>query len=229
MLTVLDEIEFDGYITYNGACCVDSTKTNIIYKNTIPQKDISALIKRLEWDKFPVSFMCKDNMYVNYIDENVVKVAEIVGVGMPKLRDAKHAENEDVFQVCIYVKEEKLNTILSETLTSCEGSRWIEYFADVNVIGLNKQSGIDRMLDYFNIPLNQAMAFGDGGNDIPMLKHVPYGIAMGNSSDLVKSSASYVTTSVDEEGITKAIEYFKEKIILILVEFKYSYIVTKTT
>ena len=64
------------------------------------------------------------------------------------------------------------------------------------------------MLEHFNIPLECALAFGDGGNDIPMLQHVPYSVAMGNAGDHVKAAAKYVTEGVDEGGILKALERF---------------------
>ena len=52
------------------------------------------------------------------------------------------------------------------------------------------------------------MAFGDGGNDISMLKHAATSIAMGNAEDKVKAVADYVTTSVDDEGIPNALKHF---------------------
>lgn len=208
MVQVLNDIEFDGYITYNGSLCVDSTKENVIFKNTVPQDELEALVERLKSDRFPVSFMCRDEMYVNYPDELVTRVAKVVEVEPPIVRPVEEIIKEDVFQLCIYVDEPHLQRIIDETLPGCVGMRWIELFADVNVKGMNKQLGIDKMLEHFGIPLECAMAFGDGGNDIPMLQHVPYGVAMGNANDAVKASAAYVTADVDEGGVIKALEKF---------------------
>ncbi len=52
------------------------------------------------------------------------------------------------------------------------------------------------------------MAFGDGGNDIAMLKHAGIGVAMGNSNDTVKAAADYVTDTVDNDGVIKALKHF---------------------
>ena len=41
------------------------------------------------------------------------------------------------------------------------------------------------------------MAFGDGGNDIPMLRHVGTGVAMGKADGAVKAEADYVTTGLN--------------------------------
>ena len=208
MVEVLNDIEFDGYITYNGSCCVDSTKENVIFKNTVPQDELEALVERLKWDHFPVSFMCKDEMYVNELAEIVQRVAKVVEVEPPIERPVEEIIKEDVYQLCIYVDEPHLQRIIAETLPGCVGMRWIEYFADVNVKGMNKQLGIDKILEHFNIPLENAMAFGDGGNDIPMLQHVPYGVAMGNSNDAVKAAAWYVTEDIDDDGLVKALVRF---------------------
>ena len=74
--------------------------------------------------------------------------------------------------------------------------------------GVDKAEGIDRLLARFGIGLDETMAFGDGGNDIPMLRHVGTGVAMGNADGAVKAEADYVTTSVDEEGIARALRHF---------------------
>ncbi|MEG0891716.1 MAG: Cof-type HAD-IIB family hydrolase [Bacteroidales bacterium] len=208
MTDVLNGIEFDGYIAYNGACCVDSTKEKVIYKSVIPKDELDALVARLEYDKFPVSFMCRHNMYVNYINDTVLDVAKLVNVAPPKVQAPQISIKEDIFQLCVYTGDEKLDEIIKEVLPKCEYSRWIPAFADVNLKGMNKQAGIDKMLEYFNIALCDTMAFGDGGNDIPMLKHVAVGIAMGNAGDNVKEAANYITSSVDDYGVVNALKHF---------------------
>ena len=56
--------------------------------------------------------------------------------------------------------------------------------------------------------LEETMAFGDGGNDISMLRHAGIGVAMGNANNDVKAASNYTTTSVDEDGIANALKYF---------------------
>lgn len=48
---------------------------------------------------------------------------------------------------------------------------------------------------------DEAIAFGDGHNDIEMLEAVGMGIAMGNAKDEVKDKADFVCKSVEEDGI----------------------------
>lgn len=52
------------------------------------------------------------------------------------------------------------------------------------------------------------MSFGDGGNDISMLRHAAIGVAMGQVKEDVKAAADYVTAPIDEDGISKAMKHF---------------------
>ncbi|KAA6336544.1 putative bifunctional phosphatase/peptidyl-prolyl cis-trans isomerase, partial [termite gut metagenome] len=61
---------------------------------------------------------------------------------------------------------------------------------------------------YFGFDLEETMSFGDGGNDINMLRHVAIGVAMGNASERVKQAAGYVTTSVDNDVVMNALKHF---------------------
>ena len=63
-------------------------------------------------------------------------------------------------------------------------------------------------LDENGLKREEIMAFGDGENDIDMLKFAGIGVAMGNASDEVKAAADYVTDSVDADGIAKALKHF---------------------
>ena len=207
MVDVLDGIPFDGYITYNGAYCVDE-QHNEIYANPFLKEDLEVLVSHLEKDPFAVSFMKKDEMTVNFIDKRVMSVANHIDVKPPREEDPRLSIRDEVFQFCIYVDDEKEKWLMENVLVNHESNRWTPLFADVNVKGNTKQSGVDQILKHYNINLGETMAFGDGGNDIPMIKHVAIGVAMGNAGENVKQAADYITDTVDNDGIRNALIHF---------------------
>ncbi|VTP96648.1 HAD hydrolase family protein [Sphingobacterium daejeonense] len=73
---------------------------------------------------------------------------------------------------------------------------------------MSKKVGIDIFCKHFGIELENTMAFGDGGNDISMLKHVHIGVAMGNANPEVKEIADYTTDDVDNNGIWNALKHY---------------------
>lgn len=72
--------------------------------------------------------------------------------------------------------------------------------------GITKASTIKRLCNLLSFDIEKVIAFGDGENDLEMLKEVGLGIAMGNASDLVKSIAKDVTTNVEEFGTISYLE-----------------------
>ena len=204
----LGDLTFDGYITMNGAYCVNSAY-EVIHKDPIPREDIEALIRYLEEkERFPCILMTPEEDIVNYFGASMLELARLVDLPLPKVKDFREIDPEQVLQIGIFVDKEKEMQIMQEVLVHCQLCRWHPVFADINLNGVSKQSGIDRMLIHHGINLNETMAFGDGGNDIPMLRHVAIGVAMANADDSVKRAAKYVTDSVDDDGIMNALQHF---------------------
>ena len=57
-------------------------------------------------------------------------------------------------------------------------------------------------------PIDNAYAIGDSMNDLPMLTAVPNSIVMGNGSEELKKSASFVTKDLLDNGIEYALKHF---------------------
>ena len=66
----------------------------------------------------------------------------------------------------------------------------------------SKATGIQFLLDYFNLPLENSYAFGDSNNDLPMLKYAGNSIAMGNAMKEILPFCTYQTTDIEDNGIT---------------------------
>ena len=65
------------------------------------------------------------------------------------------------------------------------------------------------MADYFKIPSKDIIAFGDEVNDLEMLTHVGWGVAMANGVDRVKAVANDVTALPnDEDGLAVYLEKY---------------------
>ena len=87
-------------------------------------------------------------------------------------------------------------------------TRWCPVFADINVRGVDKGTGMAEFAAHFGFAHDETMAFGDGGNDVAMLRAAGVGVAMGNACDEALNAADYITASVDDDGIRKALEHF---------------------
>ena len=184
----LGDLEFDGYVTLNGGY-VFAGKDDVIYKHSIPDKDIEALVRYQEKEgEFPCAF-------------------HLLNFPAPPIRPIEDIYGKTVYQLIAFFTAEQEKRIM-KVLSHCESTRWNPLFTDIVPLGSSKRVGIDKMLEHYHIGLDECMAFGDGGNDIQMLSHVGIGVAMGNAAEDVMSAAGYVTTSVDENGVYNALKHF---------------------
>ena len=78
---------------------------------------------------------------------------------------------------------------------------WWDRAVDIVPADGGKGVGVTKVLEYFGIDRANAMAFGDGNNDLEMFQAVDNGIAMGNGSDDLKAIARDVCGKVSEDGI----------------------------
>jgi Cof subfamily protein (haloacid dehalogenase superfamily) len=82
------------------------------------------------------------------------------------------------------------------------------YYLDVTHPDANKGFVAGYFSRMLGIPEEEIVTIGDQPNDVLMFERSGFSIAMGNASDEVKSQASAVTDSYEDEGFAKAVERF---------------------
>jgi Cof subfamily protein (haloacid dehalogenase superfamily) len=80
------------------------------------------------------------------------------------------------------------------------------YYLDITHPEANKGAVVDALVKRFGVAAAEIATIGDMPNDVLMFKRSGFSIAMGNASDEVKSQASAVTDSYNDEGFAKAVE-----------------------
>ena len=204
----LDNMEFDGYITFNGSACYINNKE--IYKITLNKNDIKSLCNYLENHNLPSSIMTSKDVYTN-THKTIEMFYKMVNVNANVIDNfIEHIYNniDDIFQMNIFADKDTEKNIMNNILVNSTSSRWHPSFFDVNIKDIGKHIGIDKVIEYYGIKLEETIAFGDGENDISMIKHAHIGVAMGNANKEVKEIANYITDDVDNDGVYKALKHY---------------------
>lgn len=79
---------------------------------------------------------------------------------------------------------------------------------EITDINATKGRGLMQLAEHLHIDPAEVIAFGDGGNDVSMLKFAGLGIAMGNAKDIAKDAADFITLGNDDDGIAFALERY---------------------
>lgn len=79
-------------------------------------------------------------------------------------------------------------------------------FGDLGVANISKATAMQIVLDHAGVGVEDSVAFGDAKVDIPMFEFAGTGVAMGNAGEEAKVAASWVTDSVEDDGLARAFE-----------------------
>lgn len=103
------------------------------------------------------------------------------------------------------VAEEELAEQLGDKM---DVFRSAPFFLELVPKGIDKAQSLLRLLAKVNLTPADMIAFGDGYNDLSMLRLAGMGVAMANAAPEVRADADYVTLSNEEDGVAVAIERF---------------------
>ncbi len=203
-------IDFDCYITCNGAVCeVDGQE---IANDYIPEEDVRRVIAFLEEEKMGFDLETSEQCYIDPKAEHIFW----------EMMQVFHIENTGNFSYYTDPAGLKTNKILitferEEQLEKMREFCGEEFFvhrhhqnksADVGKKGMSKAEGIRRAIERCGISMENTYAFGDDGNDYEMLQAVGHGVAMTPHVKQLEEVAEYVTCSVAEDGVSRGLERY---------------------
>lgn len=204
-LGINDQFVFDGYLTLNGGYCFNDKE--IIYKHPIDGEDVKRIVNYTSEYALACSFVEGNDLYINLINDLVIKAQAAINTSLPPIKDISRALKNDVYQIDPFVSEEEIKQIVALT-KFCKYTQWHDGAYDIIPSQGGKQDGIRAIAEYYDIDIKETMAFGDGHNDIEMLKFVGIGVCMENGHKDTKACSDYITDSVDNDGIVSALQNF---------------------
>ena len=195
---------FDGFVTMNGSCCFDDG--GVYFECPIDPADVATVVSQVEDGLYEALALERDRSYVSRRSAAVRAVERNAGLVYEE-GDIRQALDAHVYQFCAFMPPER-ECVLTDACPNVITTRWIEYFCDVVPKDSSKSAGVRETLRHRGIAPDEAIAFGDGGNDADMLAFCGTGVAMGNATDDAKAAADYVSDSVDEGGVAAALRHF---------------------
>lgn len=199
-LPKFEGVDFDAFLTFNGSYCY-TKEGDVIFSNPISHEDVNLLLRNADALGKPVSIASKTRLTANGRSDDLEEYYSFASLKLEVTEDFDDVvANEEVYQVMLACREEEYEDMLID-VKGAKITGWWEKAIDIIPADGGKGRGINEMLAYFGYDKSEAMAFGDGGNDIEMLQVVGTGVAMGNATDKVKAIADDICGDVAEDGI----------------------------
>lgn len=217
-------MEFPGFryaVTANGARVVDLRTRETLFEELV---SVEAARKVLEvfghYDSLReiyydgigyaqtdalqnISRYLKEKPMAEYITRTRVPVPDILEKFEEENRCADKVQG-------LFISVEDRNLAIEElkAVPGIEITGALKMNIEVNAAGVNKGKALVRLGEILGIRREEIMAFGDGSNDLKMMREVGMGVAMGNARKEIKEAADYITGSNDEDGVAGFLEEF---------------------
>ena len=207
-------------ITINGAAVFDTETGDNIYRAEIPLENALEIMTYL--DQFPIVYDCyKDN--TGWMTQSMWDQAEVFAPNayyvhsirtnrkpVPELKEFLRQQGGSVQKIQLFSTDPELRTALlrelprrfSHLAVSSSVSRNVE----INHEDANKGSALMALASRLGLDRSRVIAFGDGLNDISMIREAGIGVAMQNAVEEVRAAADLITGSCEESGVAMVLE-----------------------
>lgn len=126
--------------------------------------------------------------------------------GGPRLLEQQPvlAEDESLLKFIVVVPEGQPSDIVAAVPLVRTHPDLIEGAAP----GVDKGTGLERLLEHLQVPAAQVLAVGDNHNDLPLFSRVGWPVAMGHARPEVRAAARWVAPPFEQDGAAVALERF---------------------
>ncbi len=222
------KIDYDAIIAGSGATI--ECDHEIIEENTLSEEESEYLTKYLLDRNIPANFESSTKIYANqFTKDTMLKKVEEQCKGKSEEEKAKHGLTILTNQITVVNSLEGLSynkvSVIDngktpyKTIQDDLSDRYVVIPATFAPLGkesgeitsfhINKATGMDSVIRYFNADIKDTIAIGDGFNDLPMFEKAHLSVAMGNAPQEIKDKADIITTSLDEDGVYNAFKELK--------------------
>ena len=203
-----------GYIlSYNGGQIVDWKSKELIYAKHLPAQVIPVLHQYARQHHYALLGYVGHDIVTEIPDDEYVheesRINNMAIRGVDNLLEAIEPQPTKLLMTgeptTMIVAEEELAEQLGDKM---DVFRSAPFFLELVPKGIDKAQSLLRLLAKVNLTPADMIAFGDGYNDLSMLRLAGMGVAMANAAPEVRADADCVTLSNEEDGVAVAIERF---------------------
>jgi len=204
-------------ISYNGAFAASvSDRSDIIYYDPINSSTFHEIIDELTPFKdrgITIFCYCDDELFVDSENELLEEYVKRTGAVYKKISNFKDLKESPKVLALTYFETPENPKPVHERIDGVFKGR-LEYafsfpnYLEMTKLGITKGRAIKEVVSRYGIDPLKTYAIGDSFNDCEMFRTVAVSIAMGNADEIVKKTASRVTTDIMDDGIHNAFEKY---------------------
>ncbi|WEV44857.1 Cof-type HAD-IIB family hydrolase [Streptococcaceae bacterium ESL0687] len=193
----------DFFVTINGSHAQDKDQ-KVIYKNPFSRELIEEIIAWAKGEQIDYAFVANDRVLINKWGQ-LAEEAIMPIYGRIK-EDEDYYKKDDIYQMLTITERDVDDSLPGNLKDKVRLVRWHEYSSDIVPYLGSKALGVSKVLESLGLTRENLLVFGDGLNDREIFDYAGISVAMEVSHPDLKKRASMVTSTVEADGIKKALE-----------------------
>ncbi len=203
----------------DAACSATCLATNgmevfldgkLIHRELVPREPLVRVVKILA-DVPHAGLICFENGIPQLVVGGVEDLAQTFPVYARQSQAVDDVPNHNMDKANVFVAgslqyTREVKELLSSQVDGVDFDLPMKGFLNIMPPGWSKASGIDVLCDALGIGKDQVVVFGDGGNDVAMLAHVPNSAVVRDAAPEAAAVARWRLGSCEDESVTAAIE-----------------------
>lgn len=202
---ILDNTIIDTYILVNGQTIIFEGK--VIYNSSFDVDEIREFHRLASRYEIPLALYGENSHVVTEVTDTVQNALNYFNIPMPKV-DSNYFMHSSVLMMLLFTENEEYDNLFKKLFPSMNFYRTSPFSVDVIHSHNSKARSIDKLKTHMLAEGSTTYAFGDGLNDVVMLKNADFSIAMGNAIQEAKDVSDIVVSSNNENGIIEGLKYY---------------------
>ncbi|SFH89438.1 Cof-type HAD-IIB family hydrolase [Pisciglobus halotolerans] len=203
---VLDSTPIDSFITLNGQYIVYEGEE--VYRSVMPKDTLVRLKEETDAHDFALSFYTADKIKATKETEAMVNAYKFIHSTVPEV-DSDIYLREEILMALVFNTKPQYDQTFIDRFPELSFYRNTPYSMDTINKNKSKATGIKELVNKLQFKDIPTFAFGDGPNDIEMIRYADVGVAMDNAKPEIKEAADFVTAGNLDGGIAKALKHFE--------------------
>ncbi len=210
------------FIVSNGAGVYDAAEDRLLYRGDVP---LELALRCYEYmDTLPVIYDCYQNesgwmtrsMYeacAPYFptEPHMLEIVKRLRVPVDDLKETLRQRGEPLQKLQMFFKPEDLDERerqlrrIPELFPELVATTSVSNNIEINSVNAGKDKALLALAEHLGIRREDTVAFGDGTNDLAMLRAAGLGVAMANADPKVKAAADEITGSNNDAGVARVV------------------------
>ncbi|HEX2951865.1 MAG TPA: Cof-type HAD-IIB family hydrolase [Armatimonadota bacterium] len=197
-------------IAYNGAFIKREDTDEVLLHERLDVATAQEIVDFCEQEHLHLNYYLNDTLYTAKVSKWSDLYSARTGAEIHPVGDLKNFADQEPTKTLIIDEPDRIAQLYQQLHPHFAGRAYVTIsnpeYLEFMPPTVNKGKAVAVVAEYYHIPQEKVIAFGDAGNDIPALAWAGLGVAMENAKPEAKQVADRIAPPYNDDGVAVVLE-----------------------